>query len=756
MKIKNFLYTFLLIATAAASTPAMAEELAEEDSLKYPRYDNAFDYLLQKPLKMEKFENKKPGDHLFIMTGGGVNLVESQNRPGYFATMKLGDWITPVHGVRIGGTAGFFDIGKRVPFVSAELDYLMNLSTLGTGRFSWTRPAELALVVGGDFTYARKNGTDGTGFGIHAGLLGTVRLSNMTFVFAEPRIGISQDDPLIGSGHTWRGYRPTGSITVGMGYKLLSGDYRHHDVWDNNGLPDNVFLSVGLGAGAQVVKPLPTVKDNIGMIGAMAIGKQFSKYSALRLKGKLGLYKTEQETKVKMAQGQLDYLFNLTNLFGGYKQGRTYWLNGVIGADAAFTKTKAETWSLGAGAGVQMNVRVGRYTTLYLEPRMDIYPDKYNPLSTTARRKDVVGSVELGLTFMRNDASNEKKFGEASLHRQSFWDNLFIQGSAGFSAVATRQVKNHLKDLMSPTAAVAVGTWLDKYSGLRVYGEGRKLYRSYNDNGVKMVTGGIDYMWNLSNFIAGYDPDRVFEVSATIGPRLGVRARSQRIYPGASASLQALVHVNKLTALFVEPAIQTFQYDLLGGGVKFRGMGFTGSVMAGLQFTMRGYDSKAANSQFREDDKALRSFTFIVGGPSNNVKRLKTLNTDIRFGYGRWYNAAMAWRAGAEIETKTRFTRLAVNADWLLSLSTLTYGYNPDRFLGVNFIAGVGLANKNEYEKNQFNPDIHAGGQLTFRVNRDLHLLIEPQASIRLLTNKGGGKPFEGAMSISGGLAYNF
>lgn len=755
---KNLLYTTLVLA-AFAACPATAQELSKADSLKrYPNYGNAFEHLLQKPIKVEKFENKHLGDHLFIMAGAGADFVSGEDKPGAITTLKVGDWITPVHGIRLGINVGYNNIAQnRVAMAGGELDYLMNLSALGTGRYSLSRPFELSLVLGGDLLYGRKNGTGGLGIGAHGGLLGTVRLSNTAFLYLEPRIGLYQNKPFIGAGYTWRNYRAMTSMTVGLGYKLLSGEARHDDEWESTGLPDNVFISAGLGGGAMVVKPLRSTTDNIGGYGALAIGKMFDPYSSLRLKGKVGVYKTREITKLKVASAQLDYMFNLTALMAGYNRERQFWINGVVGADMAFAKYLNGDFVPGIGAGVQMNLKVGRYTALYLEPRLDMYGDKYNPASTTARQKDVVATVEMGITFMRNDASNKAYHGEGRLVRHNFWDNLFIQGGMGVSSVATRQLIDHPSKLLSPIAAVAVGSWFDQYSGLRLYADGRKQSSSMADSkGRKMVTGGIDYLWNLSNFIAGYDPDRTFEVSASVGPRIGVRARDKRIYGGASVSLQGLVHLNKLTAVYVEPTVQTFQYNLMSGGVRLKGMGFAGNVMAGVQFTMRGYNARTANEQFDADKQTPRTFFFIEGGPSTNVRELRTLKTDIKLGYGQWYNAAMAWRVNGNVEAGSNYSRITAGADWMLSLSTLAYGYKPNRVVGVNALAGINIGGMHERGKDQFSPDLHVGGQLTVRVAPTVQLFIEPQASMRVLTIKTAGKPLQGCMSASAGLSYSF
>ena len=130
---KYMLYSVCLLAMLGQGRELMAQTEATGDSLvRQRKYEDAFDYLLQKPLKNETFSNKKLGDHLFLMGGVGLNWLNVDGAsPSPQASLMMGDWLTPVHGVRVGAKAGWMHYGAgKNKYIGAELDYLLNLTAL--------------------------------------------------------------------------------------------------------------------------------------------------------------------------------------------------------------------------------------------------------------------------------------------------------------------------------------------------------------------------------------------------------------------------------------------------------------------------------------------------------------------------------------------------------------------------------------------------------------------------------------------------
>lgn len=751
------LYSVCLLAMLGQGRELMAQTEATGDSLARQRkYENAFDYLLQKPLKNETFSNKKLGDHLFLMGGVGLNWLNVDGAsPSPQASLMMGDWLTPVHGVRVGAKAGWMHYGAgKNKYIGAELDYLLNLTALQQAGYSLQRPFELSALLGIEAVYARKSGVSRWGSGVHTGLLGTLRLSNLTSVFLEPRVTFYSNGVTPLGEPSWRNYKLAGSVNVGLSYRLLSGDARGKDKYSQQSGDDNMFLSVGVGTGAVVRRPLRTTFENLGLTGSVAIGKEVNAYSAFRGKLRLGYYPVSESPKLKEAAVQVDYLFNLTNLMGGYHDGRKFWLNGVAGVELAASKWVNTELSPGIGAGVQMNFRIGRQSSFYVEPRVALYGGDFEPVRNSFRKFDLLSTLEAGFTFYRREKT-DGRVGNGLFENKSFWDNLFVQGALGLSSAATSEVFRHPSDYAEPMVYVGIGKWLSACSGLRLAAEVRK-YKSYPaDNRKNLASAGIDYLFNFTNFMGGYDPERRFELIGVAGARLGAKSEQRHLYPGVNVGVQGLYHLNVMAGIFVEPSLQAYSSDLVDAGIHVGGMGFLGNVAVGINLRMRGYDVRQNRALYKKDADARHRFVYAALGPSVQIRNLHQFYFDARAGYGQWYDAFAAWRVGVNWTNRKHFSRWSADLDWLLDLSTLAYGYDNDRIVGVHAFSGVGLGYLDERQRTSFSPDLHVGGQLRVRLSPKLDLFAEPCLTGRFITVKTAGKHVAPHFSTQFGISYN-
>ena len=73
---------------------------------------NALDYVLQRPNRNQFYKPKKFGDHLFIALEAGTGWFHNPERLFDFEGtdakfgINVGDWVTPVHGWRVGINGG--------------------------------------------------------------------------------------------------------------------------------------------------------------------------------------------------------------------------------------------------------------------------------------------------------------------------------------------------------------------------------------------------------------------------------------------------------------------------------------------------------------------------------------------------------------------------------------------------------------------------------------------------------------------------
>lgn len=758
---KHLLYSACLLCMMAQAEQAMGQNnLVSKDSANahYPGYENAFDHLLQKPIRIEKFEHKKFGDHLFLMGGMGLNYIKTQEAsPSVQISGMLGDWVTPVHGWRVGMHGGLLDYGEaRNKFIGLSADYLMNLHALGSGQYSLDRPFEISLLAGVDAIYARKEGLGKKALGVHAGFLGSFRLSHYTFLFVEPKLGLYSNGITPRANYnSWRSYKMMPSITAGLGYKLMTGHDRYWNVYQADNFWDHFFVSVGAGVATVVARPLSNSTDYLGGFGSLAVGKEVSPYSSFRAKLKASMLKADTKHHLKVLNGQIDYLFNLTNIMSGYKTDRKLWLNGVIGVDLAASKYEYTKFMPGVGGGAQLNFSTGRYSSFYLEPRLDVYGKNFSPVVTSFRSLDVVASLEAGMTFYRN-AEKNRMINSNSYHTASFWDGLFVQGALGVSTFATKQAFTNPSDQLQPMAYAGIGKWFTDWSGIRLAADVRKYRLSSSSPRKNMATGGVDYLFNFSNFIAGYNPDRRAEIFGAAGLRLGMRSESKKLYPGVSAGLQGVWHLNPMFGLFIEPTLQGYSNDFALGGIHVAGMGFMGSVMAGVNLRMRGYDIASNRRLYNNDLSGNHGFVYMAGGFNVRVNNLRNPYWNAKAGYGYWFSPMAAWRLNMETVRDNRYARNILGVDWMVDITSLAYGFNSDRVVSLRGYMGAAMGMEYQSWHSAFSPDIHVGGQMEVKVSPQIGIFAEPQITGKIITESTAGKPVSPQFSTTVGLNYYF
>jgi len=146
-------------------------------------------------------------------------------------------------------------------------------------------------------------------------------------------------------------------------------------------------------------------------------------------------------------------------------------------------------------------------------------------LSPVAAAQDVVVDDET-VAVTEYDCDNTNRF------YQSWRDNWFIQIGAGINQPFVERgigVKSHGNDVsrhrMTVTYNFGVGHWFSPYVGLRMNALASSLHWNnptelQPDNGLvhaRHVNLNLEFMWDMSNSIAGVNPDRVMSVIPFVG-----------------------------------------------------------------------------------------------------------------------------------------------------------------------------------------------------------------------------------------------
>ena len=152
------------VAVAAVSLYAFTPAVAQDNETSTQSLDvfndsvtigfNAFKHMLQRPQVAKKYDHKRFGDHFFVEGNIGANmllqidekLIETDH-VGVQSGLAFGDWVTPMHGWRLGGHAGtYFKNGFKAKAVGFNADYLLNITALGRPGSRYEQRAKVELI----------------------------------------------------------------------------------------------------------------------------------------------------------------------------------------------------------------------------------------------------------------------------------------------------------------------------------------------------------------------------------------------------------------------------------------------------------------------------------------------------------------------------------------------------------------------------------------------------------------------------------
>ena len=567
-----------------------------------------------------------------------------------------------------------------------------------------------------------------------------------------------------------------GSVLVGLTYMPAApmGTKIHFDDFDKSSFLNHMFIS--LSGGISTLK-VPGIKNTIKGLGpqfSAGIGKWFSPSSGLRLSGTVGLSDTPSGSAsgyFKHVDLHADYLLNINNVLWGYDEDRIFSLIGIAGVNLAGTKgvDKTAKYAPGIGVGVQGSFRINRSVDLFIEPRFNVYNKKYAGGCGVGGNTDQLGELNFGLTYHTIDRAARPKNGFSSNH---IADNLFMTSGIGVQMFLNKTNLENLGSL-GPQASVSIGKWLSPYSGLRLVGTGGFFTNYVVPGSVKAgklrhasVSGGLDYLWNITSTMSGYNSDRIFDLIGSVGINLAYTSQSDhKFQPGVNAGIQGLWHVNDFLGLYIEPQIRLYGDKFIEGNLGFMQKDVMVGVNAGFHYRFVPYSKAANRSVFGQDDKryfisgALGLGSLLVA----NKDLVKNAGVEAKGSIGKWYTPLSAWRVNgtimykAKTSSKMNLHYAGLGMDYMISLATLAKGYSPNHVIDVVPFVGVTAGLVRRYGKFRAVPGLDAGVQVKLKVASSLYLYAEPKVGIRTDTYDGSeqGRP-DRVASMVGGLLYRF
>ena len=409
------------------------------------------------------------------------------------------------------------------------------------------------------------------------------------------------------------------------------------------------------------------------------------------------------------------------------------------------------------------------------------------PASATTQAQDTAyygAARQKNFNALRFVLDSRHRFkGDRYVHGD-FWNNTFIDmggGVGGFyhntnaaSFTPTLSLRLGVGKVISPMVSFRLGfekAWAYSHASTIVYNTNQ--YNSYG--------GYVDFLYNFSNYLLGYRPERPFNVSGILG--LGVQTASLHSWNnadmtavGASTSGATLDgHVGVQFKFFASPyasialepyfKVATKKLNLLANpgysdpdfsyGVNFA---YQWNFAKQLSYMANaGIFQKHFNNQKRYmlDNGQLQhlrypmffdySFGPMYVGKSYNLSLRNTRGFDALAAVGWWLAPAAGVRAGVHVtngdwkqgsigndDTKSLIGTRGVNVDFLFNPFGFKRHYNWDAPVGMNLLAGYEFGGMKKTAASLFGSyegnytAFRFGGQLWMKLTNDLRLTLEP------------------------------
>lgn len=711
-----------------------------------------------------KYPSKRFLDHAMLDLGAGVLWGTARDVSGRYSMgsspefrIGLGDWVTPEHGWRMSFNMGNLPVttwgwhpGLKHTYDPMQFslggEYMLNLSAVSTRKYDKPKMLEFYGVAGLDLgllTYkdlSEKNKT-GLNVGAHLGLRGVYNFSANNYLYLEPELRVYRPGDLLA-------HQNGDEYAVGLGVTAGIG-FRKNPFSLGFAAEKDTLSAVGNDWFLQTAGGLAFPTDRFGAMGPrlnVSVGKWLNRTSGVRVGFNAAAHRIFPDQPRNAAIGvEADYLWNVTRAFSANptydrpseKRFSLIYLLG-LGYNFSDRLVDGRRGAFGVGTGFQFNYRIAPMTDFYLEPRVDYYQKDYlqDFPASNPDKSNIVVSLLAGFAFHQGMHTEWLRQRNEDFTLNSWYDRLFIQGAIGAGLpISTSMIRADKKYKMAkPKAFIAVGKWFTATHGVRLFADGGTIRQAEHMQSTYGGSVGAEYLWNISNALAGYRVDRPFEFIAGLGAGVGWLTRqSKKVHPMFAADLQVHYNITPQWSIYAEPQLRLYAKNyLVGAGTN---LDVLGNFMIGTQLrTSSLYEASLANESFKATN---RTFYGVAGGFTFPMRRTNTpFGYAGRFSVGRWITPISAFRVNftmlgyhKDFAYKERMTvKPQLGGDFLFDIFNLAYGYDNERLFTLRPVLGgnIGLG---LYEKTgaELNGDVHVGMQGAFRVARNTEVYVEPQ-----------------------------
>lgn len=185
----------------------------------------------------------------------------------------------------------------------------------------------------------------------------------------------------------------------------------------------------------------------------------------------------------------------------------------------------------------------------------------------------VLAIAGVSLTSMAQETEATEKYSVAT---NSFWSNWFVQGGVQWTAFYSSLEhgydlsNNPFKSFRSnPQAAVAIGKWFTPGLGLRTKVSG--IWGKCNGDSFKYWNTQEQVLFNLSNMLCGYNPNRIYNCIPFAGAGFARNMHTNMYAMGMSVGLLNEFNVSKRIAINLELGWNRLENDFYSEGYANNG-----------------------------------------------------------------------------------------------------------------------------------------------------------------------------------------
>lgn len=577
--------------------------------------------------------------------------------------------------------------------------------------------------------------------------------------------------------------------------QIFQKRYQHPDavpfdtLWKNN-----VYIS--LFGGMDKMIPRGNADFNTGPVGGIAANWQFAPAHILRASLSAGNFsrKIDNETLVRFGL-QADYLLNVSSYVNGYNPGRIFEFLTVAGIGYQLSSLAGRMEHVAdLHSGFQLKLHPTAHVDFYLEPRFTIMSDGIDhSFQKNWHKYDMTYGAVVGMNYR---FKAWKPFGKIPiLEGDHFLDNTFVSIAAGGQFQGSRLTSEiGLVNSIGPHISLSVGKWLIPAFGLRLSAfkssdtwhkkviapsasaAGEEFYEMSAYAGSR-----LEGMLDATYFFNGRQLDPKFSINVLAGGELGYIQKENGYrpakggYTGFTGGLQLKYRLFGDVSVFLEPRASMASYSLKTNE-KEEGRYVARKFTDNLYSINVGIEIKRAN----EENRMVRSLnrdlfkpSFFASGAIGfatpiQMKRYepkRNFNYQAMIAAGRTFTPLSSLRFGADFgpfsaELKGKaieYNMASGSLDYMLNLTNLMTGYDPERKYDVQLFAGI-VASMRLKQDNRFFIGGEAGLQTSYQVSRRFKVFLEPKIRFygKELLMQDNVQGRDVMMSLHAGTSFSF